>query len=368
MAILIDPPLWPAHGTIFAHLVSDESLSELHDFAARAGLHERAFDGDHYDVPAERYDDLVALGAQPVSGRELIRRLRASGLRIPARDRREMLRRTLTAAWRTLPITGDPDVAPSAGVGAGASPAAAAAPAAGATPAAGASPATGASAAAGAETTADSGLTALGAELLDRWDEPHRRYHDMRHLRDVLAALDRLCRPEPPPLPVTLAAWFHDAVYNGEPDVDEEASAELARLALGRLLASGRGTTAPGTTPASHNGPATALTQDTIDEVARLVLLTRSHSPESGDHHGELLCDADLAVLGRDPAGYRRYTADVRAEYAHVPEPDFAKGRTAVVRRLLELQPLYRTARGRELWQEQARSNLHAELAALTHT
>src|SRR5690625_7758722 len=92
VAILIDPPLWPAHGTTFAHLVSDESLAELHDFAARAGLHPRAFDGDHYDVPAERFDDLVALGAQPVSGRGLILRLRGAGLRITARDRRASVR------------------------------------------------------------------------------------------------------------------------------------------------------------------------------------------------------------------------------------------------------------------------------------
>ncbi|GHS89931.1 hypothetical protein AGMMS50218_17200 [Actinomycetota bacterium] len=87
MTVLIDPPLWPRHGQLWGHLVSDESLTELHTFAARAGLPERGFDRDHYDVPDERYAELVALGATPVGTRELIRRLRASGLRIPARDR-----------------------------------------------------------------------------------------------------------------------------------------------------------------------------------------------------------------------------------------------------------------------------------------
>lgn len=85
--ILLDPPLWPRHGTTWGHLVSDASLAELHAFAAGAGIPPRAFDRDHYDVPQERYDELVAAGAVPVGTRELIRRLRASGLRIPARDR-----------------------------------------------------------------------------------------------------------------------------------------------------------------------------------------------------------------------------------------------------------------------------------------
>lgn len=66
MAILIDPPVWPAHGTTFSHLVSDTSLEELHTFARARGVHPRAFDLDHYDVPAESYDALVAAGAHPV--------------------------------------------------------------------------------------------------------------------------------------------------------------------------------------------------------------------------------------------------------------------------------------------------------------
>ena len=87
MTVLVDPPRWPAHGRLWSHLVSDTSIDELHAFAARLGIPDRAFDEDHYDIPQERYDDVVAAGAEPVEGRELIRRLIASGLRIPARDR-----------------------------------------------------------------------------------------------------------------------------------------------------------------------------------------------------------------------------------------------------------------------------------------
>jgi hypothetical protein len=87
MTILLDPPLWPRHDRIWGHLVSDTSIAELHAFAERAGIPRRGFDLDHYDVPAERYDELVALGATLVDSRELIRRLRASGLRVRSRDR-----------------------------------------------------------------------------------------------------------------------------------------------------------------------------------------------------------------------------------------------------------------------------------------
>lgn len=99
MSIYIDPPVWPAHGTVFSHLISDVSLTELHEFAAAAGISERAFDRDHYDVPAHLYDELVQAGAVELSGAELTRTLIASGLRIPLKERPEKIRPRLLRAW-----------------------------------------------------------------------------------------------------------------------------------------------------------------------------------------------------------------------------------------------------------------------------
>jgi len=79
--ILIDPPLVPSRGTTWSHLASDASYDELHVFARTLGIPERGFDRDHYDVPAERYDAVIAAGAVPVTSRELIVRLRDAGLR-----------------------------------------------------------------------------------------------------------------------------------------------------------------------------------------------------------------------------------------------------------------------------------------------
>ena len=91
MTILIDPPAWPAHGRLWAHLISDSSLDELHGFAAAHGVPRRGFERDHYDVPAEMYDVLVAAGAKPISAREVVRALETAGLR--RRKSRAMARR-----------------------------------------------------------------------------------------------------------------------------------------------------------------------------------------------------------------------------------------------------------------------------------
>jgi predicted metal-dependent HD superfamily phosphohydrolase len=289
MAVYLDPPLWPAHGTHFSHLVSDTSLAELHGFAAAAGIPERAFDGDHYDVAERRFNDLVTAGAIPVEARILVRKLIASGLRIPARQRNKSLKVPLFNRWDAIMP----------------------------------------------------GHDTLFLDLLDRWSEPHRRYHGCTHLLSVLEALDLLTDPVDPPRTVLLAAWFHDAVYRGVPGQDEE---ESARLAEDRLVAAG-------------------LPEAEAAEVARLVRLTSDHRPEPGDDDGALLCDADLSVLGGEPEEYARYVADVRQDYAHIGDADFAAGRAAVVRHLLELDPLFHTGRARELWLDAAHRNLKGELA-----
>lgn len=182
-----------------------------------------------------------------------------------------------------------------------------------------------------------------GRDLLGRWAEPQRRYHTTDHLRAVLGHVDALAGHAADPDAVRLAAWFHDAVYRPDRSENEERSAALAVRAL---------------TEAGLPGPRVA-------EVARLVRLTVTHHPEPGDRDGEVLCDADLAVLGGTPEAYARYAAAVREEYAFVPEPDFRAGRAAVLRQLLALPALYRTHAARGSFDAPARTNLAAELGTL---
>ncbi|MEE1755672.1 HD domain-containing protein [Streptomyces sp. SP18CS02] len=182
--------------------------------------------------------------------------------------------------------------------------------------------------------------------LLARWAEPQRRYHTTDHLLAVLQRVDELERYADDPALVRLAAWFHDAVYDPERSTNEERSARLAERALPEL----------GVDPAR------------TAEVARLVLLTITHDPAPGDGNGDVLCDADLAVLAAAPDAYAAYAAAVREEYGFVPDDAFRTGRAAVLRQLLGLPRLFRTPYGEREWEERARRNLTTELHLLTGT
>ena len=313
MTVLIDAPLWPAHGTLWSHLVSDLSLDELHDFAARAGIARRAFDLDHYDVPEARFAELVALGAVPTDRRELVRRLAAAGLRVAGHARGAARRAALQARWDAL-LPGTPTV---------------------------------------------------GSALLDRWYEPHRAYHGPAHLTHVLDSLVVLDPDRTAPRAVALALWFHDAVHDGTAVADEAASAALAGEMLGSL---GAKSTAVGSTEAQgiEAAKVTAWVERTeIAEVQRLVLLTTHHDPAADDHAGALVCDADLAILASAPDRYTRYTEQVRREYAHVPDEVFAPARAEVLARLLDAGPFFRTAVGSERWEAAARRNVSDEIVRL---
>lgn len=69
-------------------MVSDRSVEELHAFAEMLEIPRRGFHGDHYDLPSHVRDMAVAMGAVPVTSRELVRRLNAAGLRLSAAQRR----------------------------------------------------------------------------------------------------------------------------------------------------------------------------------------------------------------------------------------------------------------------------------------
>jgi predicted metal-dependent HD superfamily phosphohydrolase len=183
----------------------------------------------------------------------------------------------------------------------------------------------------------------LGENLITRYSEPHRHYHTTKHLLHVLTMIDQLADDHDVFL-VQLAAWFHDAVYAipaGQVS-NEEASARLALRELSRV----------------------GLEQEDLNQIARLVRLTETHLPGPRDPEGELLCDADLAILSSEPADYAAYVAAVREEYAQVPEEQFLAARLAVLTELFERE-IFRTAKGRQL-ADAARANLAAEINTLS--
>ncbi|MFF4400431.1 hypothetical protein [Streptomyces sp. NPDC001480] len=180
--------------------------------------------------------------------------------------------------------------------------------------------------------------------LLARWQEPQRHYHTLTHLTAVLDHIDALEEYASDPDVVRLAAWFHDAVYLPDRSENEERSARLAERAL----------------------PEAGVPAGKTTEVARLVRLTVTHDPADDDRDGQVLCDADLAVLAAPPSAYAAYTAAVREEYHFVPSDAFRTGRAAILRQLLDLPRLFRTPYGQEKWEATARYNLAGELEMLS--
>lgn len=309
MAILIDPPQWPAHGTLWSHLVSDSSYDELHDFASRMPLPRRSFDLDHYDVPAAVYEHALTLGALPVGGKDLVHRLRNSGLRVRQVERDTQIpvrrRQYLDAEWAEL--------AGLAGVD--------------------------------QSTRARDDWSRLGAGLLAQWNESHRSYHDERHLEDVLLALDHLAVRGERLAPATLlAAWFHDARYSGSAGSDELESAQLATAALAAF------DLAPGL----------------VYQVGELIVATTpAHSIERPSAPLSHLLDADLAIFAASQQRYDEYTVAVRAEYAHVPSAEFQTGRAQILGSYLKRSRIYFSDPAHNLWEERARANLTREIGTL---
>ena len=169
--------------------------------------------------------------------------------------------------------------------------------------------------------------------LAAAYADPSRGYHDTRHLTEVLDRLDELAGAGVAfdPTVADLAAWFHDAVYDGERDAEERSAAWAEEALAGTPYAA---------------------------EVARLVRLTETHDPDEGDPAGQALVDADLAILASPAPRYDAYVAGVRRDHAHLSDADFAAGRAAVLHDLAGREQLFHTAYGRDTWEPAARANL----------
>jgi len=172
-------------------------------------------------------------------------------------------------------------------------------------------------------------VDAVYADVVTRYGEPHRRYHTLEHIAEVLAVVDELDGG----VEVEWAGWLHDVIYDVRAADSEARSAGYAGEVLAQLRAP----------------------DDVIREVQRLIELSATHAVVGGDKNGAIFVEADLAILLSPPERYDRYARDVRAEYAHVDDDAWRSGRRAVLEALLS-----------RATDERARSNVARELATLS--
>jgi predicted metal-dependent HD superfamily phosphohydrolase len=187
-----------------------------------------------------------------------------------------------------------------------------------------------------------------GDALYDRvvacWSEPHRHYHTLQHLGETLAWFDTVRDLARRPGEVALGLWFHDAFYDAQRTDNEERSAKWARLSV-----------------LQAEGPAGAA-----DRLHALIMATRHKAAPEEDADTQLLLDIDLSIFGTDAQRFDESSAQVRAEYAHVPEGSYREGRRRILGDFLARPRLYNTDYFYSRLEERARENIERELARLS--
>ena len=179
--------------------------------------------------------------------------------------------------------------------------------------------------------------------LVARYQEPHRHYHDLEHLAEVLKVVGKLADMATDLDAILLAAWYHDAVYDPRAKDNEEQSAELMRTAFAGF----------------------AVPAKMIDRAASMIRATAHAEHERGDGDTAILLDADLAILGAEEKRYLRYSEAIRQEYDWVDAEAYRSGRTKVLEAFLKRERIYRTEWMFAVGEEAARRNLVGELERL---
>lgn len=180
-------------------------------------------------------------------------------------------------------------------------------------------------------------------DLLRRYRHPERYYHTLHHLADMLDILLRMLALAPRLEVLGLAVFFHDAVYDTQAEDNEEQSAACAGEGLKSL----------------------SLPEEMIAETQRLILLTKHHETAPEDVTGQMLLDADLAILGSCRTRYAAYRCAIRQEYWWVPEETYRTARRQVLQRFLDRERIYYTERMFRRREERARRNLQREIEEL---
>jgi predicted metal-dependent HD superfamily phosphohydrolase len=180
--------------------------------------------------------------------------------------------------------------------------------------------------------------------LIAAYSEPHRHYHNLRHIAECQQEFDAVRERVTSPESIELAIWFHDAVYDTKAPDNEEKSAEWAK---GFLAAEG-------------------VRDSIVVQVSNLVLATKHHDIQL-DPAAPALVDIDLSILGQPERRFWEYEAQIRSEYSWVDPTVFSLKRAEILETFLARPRIYSTDWFFERYERQARQNLQASITRLRH-
>lgn len=174
----------------------------------------------------------------------------------------------------------------------------------------------------------------LRTELIARYNEPHRFYHNIFHINDMLN-ITMGCRPSNVGI-VNLIIWYHDAIYDPTRKDNEEKSAELAIEQL-----------------KNH------LSVEDVDYVVSGILLTKHQfSSNLLTPDMSIVIDADLYILSHDWC-YTAYARAIRKEYSHFSDEQYIAGRKQFLEKMMLKKYYYGIFTQRN---DKAKKNMQMEL------
>lgn len=177
-------------------------------------------------------------------------------------------------------------------------------------------------------------------DLLTRYSEPHRHYHDARHIDQCLQEFDAARGTALNPVALEWAIWFHDIVYDPKGSDNEERSAKYARECLQQV------------------------SPELAGQVSDLILTTKTHLPGAVPD-APLLIDIDLSILGKSPERFAEYETEIRKEYVWVPMNVYCGKRVEILRGFLSSKRIYRTKSFHDRYEDAARRNISKLISEL---
>jgi predicted metal-dependent HD superfamily phosphohydrolase len=182
----------------------------------------------------------------------------------------------------------------------------------------------------------------LWSEIEKKYSEKKRHYHDLEHLENMFSELDPLKDKISNFTHISFSVFYHDVIYDASSRINEEKSAEFAKLKLQKLN----------------------LNSDCIEKISEQIIATKAHQ-QSIDRDTNYLLDADLSILGKDLETYIDYTKKIRKEYSIYPDLLYKPGRKNVLKHFLALENIFKTEDFREKYEVRARENIRFEIDLL---
>ena len=187
-------------------------------------------------------------------------------------------------------------------------------------------------------------LGPIKSKLEAHYNEPHRHYHTLTHINDMITILMNFTDIINDVKSIYLATLFHDVIYDPQSSTNEEDSAALFETLCGDLLPN-----------------------ELFIKVKEYIIETKAHKVyNSDDNDLKLFIDADMSILGREPVVYQQYCSQIRLEYQHVSDDIYCTRRAAFLRSCLDdMTPIFASPQFAALYETQARANLAWECSLL---